>query len=83
MSATIRVLVADDQRLIRAGFAALVDSADDLEVAVLDRTRTQPRKFARLRPERLETLLGSQAADTPQSSPTPPDDEPPVAPPVS
>ncbi len=29
---TIRVLVADDQRLIRAGFSALVDSADDLEV---------------------------------------------------
>lgn len=29
---TIRVLVADDQRLIRAGFVALVDSADDLEV---------------------------------------------------
>jgi DNA-binding NarL/FixJ family response regulator len=29
---TIRVLVADDQRLIRAGFVALVDSAADLEV---------------------------------------------------
>jgi DNA-binding NarL/FixJ family response regulator len=29
---SIRVLVADDQRLIRAGFVALVDSADDLEV---------------------------------------------------
>jgi proteasome alpha subunit len=60
--------------------------ADDLEVAVLDRTRTQPRKFARLRPERLETLLGTPAADTPQSSgtgspsgsSTPPDDEPPA-----
>lgn len=30
--APIRVLVADDQRLIRAGFVALVGSADDLEV---------------------------------------------------
>ncbi|MBT2276277.1 response regulator [Rhodococcus qingshengii] len=29
---TIRVLVADDQRLIRAGFATLVDTAPDLEV---------------------------------------------------
>ncbi len=29
---TIRVVVADDQRLIRSGFALLVDSADDLEV---------------------------------------------------
>lgn len=27
-----RVLVADDQRLIRAGFVALIESADDLEV---------------------------------------------------
>ena len=29
---TIRVLLADDQTLIRAGFKVLVDSADDLEV---------------------------------------------------
>ncbi|HEX2745530.1 MAG TPA: response regulator transcription factor [Streptosporangiaceae bacterium] len=29
---TIRVLIADDQALIRAGFRALVDSAPDLEV---------------------------------------------------
>jgi DNA-binding NarL/FixJ family response regulator len=29
---TVRVLLADDQVLIRSGFAALVDSADDLEV---------------------------------------------------
>lgn len=29
---TIRVLVADDQELIRAGFAAIVDSADDMEI---------------------------------------------------
>jgi proteasome alpha subunit len=30
---------------------------DDLEVAVLDRTRTQPRKFSRLSPARLHQLL--------------------------
>ena len=29
---TIRVLIADDQALLRAGFRALIDSADDLEV---------------------------------------------------
>ena len=29
---TIRVLLADDQALIRAGFAVLLDSADDIEV---------------------------------------------------
>ncbi|WP_420123687.1 response regulator [Nakamurella sp.] len=30
---TVRVLLADDQALIRGGFAALIDSADDLTVA--------------------------------------------------
>ncbi|MFV0256834.1 MAG: response regulator transcription factor, partial [Acidimicrobiales bacterium] len=29
---TIRVLVADDQALIRSGFAALINTADDLDV---------------------------------------------------
>jgi DNA-binding NarL/FixJ family response regulator len=29
---TVRVLVADDQALVRAGFVSLVDAADDLEV---------------------------------------------------
>jgi len=37
----------------------------DLEVAVLDRTRTQPRKFSRLRPARLVELLGERAPATP------------------
>jgi proteasome alpha subunit len=32
----------------------------DLEVAVLDRTRSQPRKFARILPARLDTLLGDR-----------------------
>ncbi|MFC4785070.1 proteasome subunit alpha [Nocardioides sp. MAHUQ-72] len=59
---------------------------EDLEVAVLDRTRTQPRKFIRLRPTRLEQLLGERGPgrhaeperlDEPSS-----DGEPPVAPPA-
>ncbi|MCY7395149.1 MAG: proteasome subunit alpha [Nocardioides sp.] len=47
----------------------------DLEVAVLDRTRTRTRKFARLRPERLEQLLGERGPSTP--SPTSPGDNAP------
>jgi proteasome alpha subunit len=35
----------------------------DLEVAVLDRTRSQPRKFARIRPDRLEQLLGDRGPE--------------------
>ena len=81
--------------------------ADDLEVAVLDRTRAQPRKFSRIRPARLEQMLGDRgrgpapgaesapgaSAESPADPGAPldglsghgagPDDEPPVAPPVS
>jgi proteasome alpha subunit len=35
-------------------------TADRLEVAVLDRTRTQPRKFRRIRGERLAALFGRE-----------------------
>lgn len=35
----------------------------DLEVAVLDRTRAQPRKFARIGPYRLEALLGERGQE--------------------
>ncbi|MGH3361823.1 MAG: proteasome subunit alpha, partial [Nocardioides sp.] len=38
---------------------------DDLEVAVLDRTRTRPRKFSRLRPDRLRALLADRGPETP------------------
>ncbi len=69
---------------------------EDLEVAILDRTRAQPRKFIRLRPARLSTLLGDRGPAThaelpaepasesvdPPVSPTS-DDEPPTAPPLS
>lgn len=40
---------------------------DDLEVAVLDRQRTQPRKFVRLKDARLTELLGER--DTDESDP--------------
>jgi proteasome alpha subunit len=68
---------------------------EDLEVAVLDRTRTRPRKFSRIRPARLEELLGERGpavhAPEPEASSSTPslsgDDaaggDPPVAPPVS
>ena len=37
----------------------------DLEVAVLDRTRVQPRKFSRLGPARIESILGDRGPTTP------------------
>jgi proteasome alpha subunit len=52
--------------------------ASDLEVAVLDRTRTQPRKFLRLAPARLEALLGDRGPTTPAAAETP-DPEPAAA----
>ena len=63
--------------------------AEDLEVAVLDRTRTQPRKFSRLRPSRLAELLGERGPARhaepdaePDAGPGTDGDEPPTAPPV-
>jgi proteasome alpha subunit len=47
----------------------------DLEVAVLDRTRSQPRKFARILPVRLDGLLGERGPATsgpPEESDTDP-----------
>ncbi|WP_340538467.1 proteasome subunit alpha [Nocardioides sp. GXZ039] len=38
---------------------------EDLEVAVLDRTRSQIRKFVRLSPARLDALLGDRGPSTP------------------
>src|SRR5690349_2324122 len=46
----------DEDRVIPVG---------DLEVAVLDRTRSQPRKFSRIRPARLEQFLGDRGPATP------------------
>jgi proteasome alpha subunit len=47
-----------------------VIASGDLEVAVLDRTRTQARKFVRLSPARLDELLGDRGA---ASDPAPAD----------
>ena len=60
---------------------------EDLEVAVLDRTRTQPRKFSRIRPSRLADLLGERGPARhaePEALPRAEadGDEPPTAPPV-
>ena len=87
---------------LRAAVAALGHTADDkgattdrvipdedLEVAVLDRTRTRSRKFSRIRPARISELLGERGpaehAEPESASPplTQPDgDEPPTAPPA-
>ncbi len=48
---------------------------EHLEVAVLDRTRSQPRKFVRLVGARLRALLGERGPATP-SAPEPGDGEP-------
>jgi proteasome alpha subunit len=64
---------------------------DDLEVAVLDRTRSQPRKFLRLVAARLEPLLGERGparhAELPDADPSgsasDSSPEPPLAPPIS
>jgi proteasome alpha subunit len=42
--------------------------AGDLEVAVLDRTRSQPRKFSRIRPARLSELLGERGPAVPDEA---------------
>jgi len=41
--------------------------SEHLEVAVLDRTRTRPRKFLRLRGARLVALLGERGPETPDA----------------
>ena len=64
---------------------------EDLEVAVLDRTRSQQRKFRRLRPEALVEVLGTRtalpatedASASASGSASSDGDDPPVAPPVS
>ncbi len=66
---------------------------DELEVAVLDRTRDQPRKFVRMGESRLGQLLGDRGPEEPETSPAdqlsggvptlenPVTTEPPLAPP--
>src|SRR3954463_12561662 len=50
--------------------------ASDLEVAVLDRTRTQPRKFPRPGPPRLEPLLNDREPAPPAPPPATPSPSP-------
>jgi proteasome alpha subunit len=99
---------ADLEQALRWAVAALGHNAagsdndrvipvEDLEVAMLDRTRAQPRKFSRLSPARLTALLGERGAAAPaQPTATAPEvspgevpgtagaseGEPPVAPPL-
>ena len=60
-------------------------AAKDLEVAVLDRNRTQPRKFRRIRPATLLEILGSAVAEVEAAKPAPvePPTDKPVEKPVS
>jgi proteasome alpha subunit len=72
--------------------APRVISAEDLEVAVLDRSRSQQRKFKRLRAATLREILGDRADTAPgrhaagdstnPSQDSAPGEHPPVAPPV-
>jgi proteasome alpha subunit len=63
--------------------------ATDLEVAVLDRTRSQDRKFQRLTDARLAGILGDRQAvpttggTAPAGAETSPAEEPPTGPPVA
>lgn len=66
---------ADIAAALRAAVTALgasesgnrVIPTTDLEVAVLDRTRTQTRKFSRLSPARLDELLGDRGPGDPDN----------------
>ncbi len=65
---TVRIVVADDQALMRAGFRMILDAADDLEVAgeAIDGADAV-RAFERLRPDvvvmdvRMPTMDGIEA----------------------
>jgi DNA-binding NarL/FixJ family response regulator len=66
---TIKVLIADDQAMVRAGFAALLDAQDDLEVvgdaadgvaAVTETSRLRPDVV--LMDVRMPTMDGLEAA---------------------
>jgi proteasome alpha subunit len=69
--------------------AVRVIAATDLEVAVLDRTRSQDRKFQRLTDERLSGILGDRQPNAGQPATPPPGtgtsavEEPPTGPPVA
>ncbi|MFA6574752.1 MAG: proteasome subunit alpha [Nocardioides sp.] len=70
------------ESVVRLAVAALghsddtdrVIDVDHLEVAILDRTRSQPRKFSRVSPARLRALLGERGPSTPDE-PAPEDSQ--------
>ncbi|WP_110205545.1 proteasome subunit alpha [Nocardioides daejeonensis] len=62
LAAAVRVAVA---ALGQSEGETRVIPADDLEVAVLDRTRVQPRKFRRISTGTLRELLGDRGTETP------------------
>jgi proteasome alpha subunit len=64
LTAALRVAVAS---LGHSEKSDRVIPAEDLEVAVLDRTRSQARKFSRIRPARLSDLLGERGPAVPDA----------------
>ena len=65
LAEALRVAVAS---LGHSEKADRVIPAEDLEVAVLDRTRSQDRKFSRIRPARLSQLLGDRGPEVPDAA---------------
>jgi proteasome alpha subunit len=65
LAEALRVAVAS---LGHSDKADRVIPAEDLEVAVLDRTRSQDRKFSRIRPARLSQLLGDRGPEVPDAA---------------
>lgn len=65
LAEALRVAVAS---LGHSEKADRVIPAEDLEVAVLDRTRSQERKFSRIRPARLSQLLGDRGPEVPDAA---------------
>ncbi|HEX3931637.1 MAG TPA: proteasome subunit alpha [Nocardioides sp.] len=58
---------APDDGKGNGGTSDRVIPVSDLEVAVLDRTRVQPRKFLRIMPARLDALLGDRGPESPSA----------------
>jgi proteasome alpha subunit len=73
LAAALRLTV---QALGRDGAQPRTITADKLEAAALDRTRSQPRKFRRLTTPALEAVLGPAPAGSTSEAAPPPTSEP-------